>query len=79
MANGNLERRVTNLEKNTDGGKSQVEIYLRDWCSPEMREILRGHEAELTGRVFADGTLTFEGLQVIHGCLPPEVQRPRVT
>jgi hypothetical protein len=76
MGNGSLESRVTKLEKTTGGCESGVDIYLRT-CSPELRALLSGHEAELAGYVFADGGLTFEGLQIIYGYLPEKFQRAR--
>ncbi len=73
----NLERRVEQLEK-ARGLKNDVEVYLRNYCSPEFRELLRGHEAELAGRVFADGSMTFEGLHVIYNyCVPEEMKKQR--
>jgi hypothetical protein len=71
-----LNRRVEQLEK-ARGMTNDVEVYLRDHCSPGFRELLRGHEAELAGRVFADGSMTFEGLQVMYKCIPEEMKTKR--
>ncbi len=53
MANGSLERRITKLEK-ASGGVSDFGERLRKFCAhghitytDEMREALRGPEAEI--------------------------------
>ncbi|MGI9070813.1 MAG: hypothetical protein ACR2JB_05655 [Bryobacteraceae bacterium] len=73
MANGSLERRLSKLEK-AGGGVSTFDERLRKFCAhghvrytDEMREALRGHEAEI--HISEDGLMTYENFRIVCRCL----------